>query len=425
MARHCQIAPTSTLPASLILTPQEQKHYRRYQRTNTKTSVHKQGFLPSAEEYTAFQCWLKQRDSGYFSDEPLSGLASYLQGREGNLADLCKHALHPSHRGERQSCCPVCIVEMHMRYLRLLKDHVIRDDGKVPQRWESTCENTAVDAWRAGKLSLLRTVESFEEQAAEEEVWTNQNPGASIENAKTAQRALQIYHAAIEQDVLTPSSQSPESGLFSIISATSSPTSSSSPWNSVNAKPRRNVCFDADTIFAIGRSPHYFWRRSPRYEAGKYAACTPPCSSVFDSAVESKAFLVENSMPTAPLGHDDVATLELDNTTYDDEANVSVPANGTTHETEQRTGEEDVYSQSGRLPYRDASHDMEGIVEVIASADAPSENADCEWQELADSDSEFDTSEEEDEDEDDEDEDEEEIDCIVLEEEASFIVFAD
>jgi len=420
MARHQTIAPSSTLPASLIFTSHEQKHYRRYQRTKTRLSPHKQGYLPSADEYTAFQCWLKKRDSGYFSDEPLGGLACYLQVRDANLADLCKHALHPFHKGDHRSCCPVCIVEMHMRYMRLLEAHVTGGDSKVQQRWESTNDDPVVDAWRAGKLSLLRAVDSLEKRAIEEHAWMARNPGASIENAKTAEQALHIYHTAMQLDTLTTSPRSSELETNPIISTTPTSTSAASMRDSSEAKPRRTVCFDADTDFTLGRSPHYFWRRSPRYKAGKYTT-----AATSDSTTEKTAFLVGASDPTTRFASDGFAALELGDVTDDEDDegveddNISFCADAGTPTAEQHNGESKVIpAQSSGQAEQDSFCHVEDTSKRVGVTDLRPDQADSEWQDVDDSDSELNS-------ESDSDEDEEDDFIVFEEEETSFIVFAD
>ncbi|KAF2687113.1 hypothetical protein K458DRAFT_186027 [Lentithecium fluviatile CBS 122367] len=396
MPRHHKMAPATTIPASLILTSHEQKHYRRYQRTNTTLDAHQQGFLPTAKEYTVFQCWLKQRDSGYFSDAPLPVLAPYVRApffkdNVGKVASLCQHTLHPSHSGDEQSCCPICTVEMHVRYVRLLKKHIRRSDQNVRQQWEDSPDRDPVlEAWRAGKLAILRAIGQLEDHAVKEQHWTSMHPDECTENAKTAQHALQLYYATLEQDSMSASPQSSESESSSAASATSS---ASSPMTSQNTstgakKERRSVSFDSDTSFTLGRPPPYFWRKHPRYEAGKYA-------------------IVVTSEVTLQLGYNDCS--EQDSGDFaDDEKDESACADALYSEDDDQDDENDKKKdgKSGR-----SVRQAKESVKIDAPSNQETNDDDSDWESISTSDS-FDSDSELDDD-----------DIAFDVEDASFIVF--
>jgi hypothetical protein len=424
MARRARSVAISSLPASLILTPHEQKHYRRYQRTQTPLSAHQQGALPSAHEYTSFQCWFQRRDSGYFSDEPLGGLAAYLQTRDENLAELCRHALHPSPQETKQNCCPMCTVDMHMKYMRLLKNHIKGSDCKIQQE-ESTSDDRVVNAWRAGRLSLVQIVSFLEKRAAEEDAWTKRNPDASIADAKTAEQALQMYNTAIEQDTLATSSEPSLGDNLSFDSSISSFSSSVSSRSSDSAKPRRTVCFDADTSFTLGRPQHYYHRLSPRYEAGKYAIAEPS-----NLAIESTANTVGASGTSALLSpiHDS-GCVSFDDANDADEEDTSdedhlpeqkhAPSHAAAIDRPNQeddandADEEGICKSNHSRPYAAAIsrlHEGSQTPTPAHPADAMSDS------ESSDSDSDRDSDEDDDEDEEDESE-------FELEEDTSYIVF--
>jgi hypothetical protein len=408
------------VPASRVFTTHEQKRYRRYQRTQTTLPSHKQGFLPTAKEYLAFQCWLKRRDSGYLSDTPLSDLSASLspgsssQRHEGKVASLCQHTLHPSRSDDEQLCCPVCTVESHMRYLQLLK-----------KDWQPCNPRSGMDdiyyAWRNAKLDLIRTVQQLETYAAQEQDWATRHPEASVQNAKTAERALQIYYTAMEHDWMPPSSslQSSESDTSSVMSTTSSSSSTSSRYSN-EAKPARRVSFAADTSFDLGRPNPYFWRLHPRYEAGKYAVAATlevePASEIFgfgasteekgrDKGVDEHEHEHEHEW-SEDEGTDDDSDQEDEDEDDEEEEDekddflkLTAPFRKTTQESKAQTPK-----KASVLP--DAT-----VRDGHASDKEEQEDAD------SDSDSEYDSEEEE--------EEVEAGDFIVFEEDTSFIVFGE
>jgi hypothetical protein len=248
---------TTTLPASLILTTREQKQYRRYQSQTSTLAPKSQGRLPTAIEYADFQSWLAKRDSGYLSDTPLADIAHYVERASGKSEDKgkasgCGHALHPTH-ADKAERCPVCTVQVHITYMKALTVALGAADGPVKQRWEAVDQDCpALQAWYAGKLAVIEELGRLESLAQRERDYDTESKqtrssSQATGDVKTAAEALAKY------------------------------------WDSMEANPnmmpsprRKRACavvFCPETSFECGRDQLYFWRKSPRYEAGgKYAS---------------------------------------------------------------------------------------------------------------------------------------------------------
>lgn len=241
------------LPASIIFTPTELKHYRRWQRQTTSLKPQDQGLLPSAFEYADFKAWLARRDSGCFTNSPFDDIAAHVRAAlypntgkdEVAVATKCRHVLHPAAQDEEVDRCPVCTIEAHMRYMNVLT-RALEFAEEIP-RDDRPKDDVYCQAWYAGKLKLVQEVCRLENRAAEEADWMDKNPGHPIVGSKTATQALRMYWASIEY--------------------------SGAKWRPAGrgVKEKRSVSFGEDTSFTQGRDLLYFCRRSPRYEAGKYA----------------------------------------------------------------------------------------------------------------------------------------------------------
>ncbi|KAF2644806.1 hypothetical protein P280DRAFT_180289 [Massarina eburnea CBS 473.64] len=254
------------LSASLILSSRQQKQYRRFelQTAGGYLPARKLGALPTAEEYARFQAWCQSNDSGYFSDTPFGNIISTgppvtsASEESARLARLCSHVLHPAQWPQDPKMavdrCPICVVGMHTSYMTLLMRAFENAGGMVEQRWEAaTAENPILEAVYAGKIALIRAIGHVEELAIAEKNWNRQHPEVDLDReTKTAEEALRIYWASVEN-------------FASESSCSSSVTSSSSRRNK---NPERTIHFDETTHFERGRHQHYFWRKSPRYEAG-------------------------------------------------------------------------------------------------------------------------------------------------------------
>jgi hypothetical protein len=318
----------------------------------------------------------------------------------------------------------MCTVDMHMKYMRLLKNHIKGSDCKIQQE-ESTSDDRVVNAWRAGRLSLVQIVSFLEKRAAEEDAWTKRNPDASIADAKTAEQALQMYNTAIEQDTLATSSGPSLGGNLSFDSSISSFSSSVSSRSSDSAKPRRTVCFDADTSFTLGRPQHYYHRLSPRYEAGKYAIAEPS-----NLAIESTANTVGASETSALLSpiHDSGCVSFDDANDADEEDNSDedhlpeqkhAPSHAAAIDRPNQeddandADEEEICKSNHSRPYAAAISRLHKGRQTPTPAHPADDMSDSES-----SDSDSDRNSDEDDDEDEEDESE-----FELEEDTSYIVF--
>ncbi|KAF1953599.1 hypothetical protein CC80DRAFT_551244 [Byssothecium circinans] len=295
---HKRAAVVSSLPVSLIFGSRQQKQYRRFQlQTEGSLPCRKFGALPTAEEYDAFRTWCQANDSGYFSDTPLADIVSsaYLDVQRDDapvsVGRLCGHALHPAQSSDDAKTvidrCPTCIVEMHTLYVSILMRALENAGGMVEQRWEASPEeNPILEAVHAGKIELIHAISNLEELAMIEKQWDQQHPDITTElkyDVKTAGEALRMYWASIKH-----------------ASADSSPPLSSSS-SSPSQKAKRKVKFDDDTRFERGRDPRYFWRRSPRYEAGGKYSLPSACDESDSDSEDAAEKEVEGLQARMPL----------------------------------------------------------------------------------------------------------------------------
>ncbi|CAI6340523.1 unnamed protein product [Periconia digitata] len=303
MSRSRSAAPVNgTLPASLILGSREQKQYRRFQAQSSNVRSQALGALPTAEQYAAFQSWCQKNDSGYFSDTPLGDLISSIHRDVQSQKDgktvgaACGHVLHETqwHNSTRQTVerCPVCTVQMHTVYMDMLMQALKKAGGWMEQRWEAAPSNNPVlEAFYAGKIALIRAIADIEELAVAEENWDESNPASDIDadptKIKTAQDALRMYWASVESSASdTSSSSSPSMSCSSSFSSSSSISGEEGPRKKQKTQA---ITFDENTSFERGRHQHYFWRKSPRYEAGgKYeVVSTQPSDTESDTDCDS------------------------------------------------------------------------------------------------------------------------------------------
>jgi hypothetical protein len=241
-----------TLPASLIFTPSELKQYRRWQNLHTTLRPSDQGFIPTATEYDEFQQWLRKQDSGYFSDvfedisehiqpPPSAASASY---SEPAIGSVCRHTLHPVAAGKPCARCPVCTVDIHLNYMRLLTRSFQNANGRPLPRTGTPSEQqeNMYCAWSRAKVNTLRQVSELEDMAAEETRWSGEHPQVHFDDVQTAAKAVEIYW-------------SETAGCRSQRQCT---------------RKSRTIGFSEDTNFSPGRPVTYFLKSSPRYEPGKY-----------------------------------------------------------------------------------------------------------------------------------------------------------
>jgi hypothetical protein len=235
------------LPASLIFTPRELKQYRRWQSLCTTLKPTECGLIPTAVEYEDFQQWLRKQDSGYFSDvfdDICELIRPTTSSSDSAVASICQHSIHPTQTGEEQSRCPVCMIEIHINYMKLLTRSLHGANGR-PLPFTGTPSEQQENlymAWSQGKLKTLEKVCELEELSTKEIEWSERHQSGQSDDVQSATKALELYWLE------TTDSQNTRQC-------------------STNMKV---VAFAEDTNFLPGRPIDYFLKRSPRYEPGKY-----------------------------------------------------------------------------------------------------------------------------------------------------------
>jgi hypothetical protein len=235
------------LPASLILTPRELKLYRRWQSLHTTLRPAECGSIPTATEYEDFQQWLKKQDSGYFSDvfdDIHEHINSSTSPSEPTIAALCRHTLHPVETDQPHLRCPVCTIDTHVNYMKVLTRSLHSANGRPLPRTGTPSEQQEYLylAWLQGKLATLRQVNELEELSVKEIEWAELHSRSLPQDVHTAAKALELY-------------------WFETTECQSRQQSSTS---------KKTLAFAEDTNFLPGRPIDYFLRKSPRYEPGKY-----------------------------------------------------------------------------------------------------------------------------------------------------------
>ncbi|KAF2019523.1 hypothetical protein BU24DRAFT_121490 [Aaosphaeria arxii CBS 175.79] len=274
------------LPASIIFTPKELKHYRRWQlQSQSYFDTDSIGHLPSALEYSRFKTWREQQermdmmmpDPFRWGDElaahmspptattshnntaPLSPPLSECE--VDNIATVCGHALHPAIPTKEQAQCPTCIIKAHLQYFGLLTDKLASAGGPVCHKKSKDprgIQQQTYEAWYCGKLDLVRTVYTIQTWAMQEESWQVADVDSDLKDRHSAHEALMTYWQTVDN-------------------ATSDENSSSRPsepeiepeMTTLKRKDsgrERTVDFTQDTHFGEGRPQAYFRKDSPRYE---------------------------------------------------------------------------------------------------------------------------------------------------------------
>jgi hypothetical protein len=229
------------------MTSRELKQYRRWQSSETTRSTTECGFIPTAVEYDDFQQWLKKQDSGYFSDvfdDIQNHVKSAMPSSQPAVASLCQHTLHPVVTDRPHLRCPMCTVDIHLNYMKVLTRSLHCANGRpLPcTGTPSEQQENLYLAWSQGKIGALRQVDELEEWSAKEAEWAEKHPESPNEDVKSATEALELYWFETSE--------------------------------CQNTKPRntkkKGITFAADTNFLPGRPTDYFLRKSPRYTPGKY-----------------------------------------------------------------------------------------------------------------------------------------------------------
>ncbi|KAF2787962.1 hypothetical protein K505DRAFT_256578 [Melanomma pulvis-pyrius CBS 109.77] len=269
---------THNLSASLIFPSKELRHYLRFRRqtTTTHVSFSELDRLPSATLYASYLAWRKAEratqsiDALAFDTCPrFESLAAHLHPRAAHsnsssdqtgvasaftVARSCRHALHPGTpypSGQHPEQCPVCIIDVHLQYMGVLTRALNESGGPVRPRDEPESRHENLfKAWYCGKLEVVRVVYQLEQWAADEGTWRRLYPDMDVQGVHSAKEALERYwveelHINAEAAAIRD--------------------------RRVMEKGKKRVRFGEDTSFEAGRCEFYFWRRSPRYEEGKYA----------------------------------------------------------------------------------------------------------------------------------------------------------
>ena len=239
--------PRYNSPAGLILAPRELKQFRRWQSLHTTLKPTECGFIPTAFEYDEFQQWLKKQDSGYFSDvldnicEPIQTSKSPF---EPTIASLCRHTLHPAGVGQPRLRCPVCTIDIHLSYMKVLTRSLHSVNGRpLPcTGTPSEQQENLYLAWSQGKINTLRQVSELEDMSVREIEWSEKHPNARYEGVQSATKALELYWFETAECRGTKQC----------------------------SRTKKAITFAKDTNFLPGRPTEYFLKRSPRYEPGKY-----------------------------------------------------------------------------------------------------------------------------------------------------------
>ncbi|KAF2244060.1 hypothetical protein BU26DRAFT_435151 [Trematosphaeria pertusa] len=277
------------LPASIIFTPTELKHYRRWQRQTTSLKPQDQGLLPSAFEYADFKAWLARRDSGCFTNSPFDDIAAhplaptepeYVPSDRGfTLAEKCGHPLHPAHPGvrgksEAKTCeeekegsevqdeilvlrCPCCVLKAHLRLLVALSEKWTDVGGPWRQFDQGSVDASLYGdsnrAFHRAKLGLINSAIRFETWADAEAGWEAENLDSDVDAVRqySAGRAWDLYQKGIsfpahlkqKEEPATPTTKKRKQLSFS-------------PDTPEDTKHRPNLLFSRGCPYYNPESPH-------------------------------------------------------------------------------------------------------------------------------------------------------------------------
>jgi hypothetical protein len=262
------------------------KQYRRWQNLYTTLRPGEQGYLPTAIEYDEFQHWLKKQDSGYFSDV-FEDVAEHIKPpnpTESPVGFVCRHPMHPAAAGQLRARCHVCLIDMHLNYTKVL-EKALKDAGGRPPSCtlaSSPYQDCIYRAWLHQKLETLHRLFELEACADEESKWQSKLPDTAGEDIRTADAALELYWT----EVGACKANQPSTPL----------------------KKKKAVEFTPDTEFGLRRPQPYYWKKSPRYQPGKYTLPQDEHEEDFvseDSEDYSHPILLECKAETYPFAGDD------------------------------------------------------------------------------------------------------------------------
>jgi hypothetical protein len=215
-------------------------------------------------EYEEFQQWLKKQDSGYFSDvfdDIYEHIKPSTSPSEDTIASLCRHPIHPTQTDKPHLRCPVCTIDIHINYMKLLTRSLHGANGR-PLPFTGTPSEQQENlylAWTQGKISTLREVSELEKLSMKEAEWSETHQIDSSDDVQSATKALDLYW---------------------------SETTECQSTRQCGTK-KKSIKFAEDTNFQPGRPADYFLKRSPRYAPGKY--------TMLDEDVEDDDIISEDS----------------------------------------------------------------------------------------------------------------------------------
>jgi len=207
------------------------------------------GLLPTAIQYDDFQQWLKKQDSGYFTDifDDISDhIQSPTSSPEPSIATVCRHTIHPVAVEQPRPRCPVCTMDIHLSYMKVLTRSLHGVNGRpLPcTGTPSEQQENQYLAWSQGKMSTLREVCALEKCSAKEVEWSEEHPHEELQDVQSATMALKLY-------------------WFEVAGCDSTRKCNTNT-------SEKTVVFAENTNFWPGRPTDYFLRKSLRYEPGKY-----------------------------------------------------------------------------------------------------------------------------------------------------------
>ncbi|KAH7401140.1 hypothetical protein DE146DRAFT_677773 [Phaeosphaeria sp. MPI-PUGE-AT-0046c] len=278
-----------SLPASLIFAPQELKQFRRWQRLFTTLKPTECGILPNAVEYEEFQQWLRKQDSGYFSDV-FDDIYEHIQPgtspSEPAIASSCRHPVHPVEADQRPTRCPVCTINVHIKYMKVLTHSLHGANGRpLPSTGTpSEQQENLYLAWSQGKLSTLREVHELEVLSEKEAEWFKDHYDMLAEDVQSASKALDHYWLEITESAST---------------------------KRCSTQKKKAIAFAEGTNFLPGRPADYFLKRSLRYKPGKYTSLDPEYGNDDDVSEDSEDYASARVFVLGgPPEHDTSVTVE-------------------------------------------------------------------------------------------------------------------
>lgn len=235
------------MSASTIFTVKELRAYRRW-RLQTLNALSNPDPLPNAYEYADFLTWRENKNditahlNGFPIGEQKPGLA---------VARCCERELHPrvSIADLEANRCPICVIEAHMLYEQLLANRLAVLSQVNRYTSNQDYENMR-KAWTSAKLDLVYMVCRFEELMANDREWKSQDSVQVVDSMSSVSNALAMYWAMVDG---TTSTVKEERRL-----------------------KQKSVTFIEEASTPGGRAQMYFWRKSPRYEPGRYAFTMEP-----------------------------------------------------------------------------------------------------------------------------------------------------